>query len=136
MASIIWFYQADGERGTVPQQGVGRGRGGAGQGQGRTYRVALFDKGLVIPAEGDEEENGGDVLEAVDPLAALGFLAADVDHDKLLRAGHGEVHLGDARRARAGEYDILRCGAMEWHGMEWQRQQYGSHGSHGSHGNR
>ena len=66
-----------------------------------TYRVALLDEALVVPAERDEEEDGGDVLEAVDPLAALGLLAADVDHDELLARGpgHGKVHLGDAHCA-------------------------------------
>jgi hypothetical protein len=74
-----------------------------------THRIALLDETLVVPAEGDEEEDGGDVLEAVDPFPALGLLAADIDHDEPLlgRAGHGEVHLGDAHRARAGEDDVL-----------------------------
>jgi len=78
--------------------------------QGHTYRIALLDETLVVPAERDKEQDRRDVLEAVYPLAALGLLAADVDHDKLLpgRAGHCKVHLGDAHRPCARKNDVLR----------------------------
>jgi hypothetical protein len=45
-----------------------------------TYLVAFLEQHLVVLAEGDAEDDGGDVLETVDPLFALAPLAADVKH--------------------------------------------------------
>ncbi len=40
----------------------------------------IFEQKLVVFGDGDKEENGGNVLEAVDPLLPFGPLAADVEH--------------------------------------------------------
>jgi hypothetical protein len=40
----------------------------------------IFEEELVVLGDGDEEEDGRDVLEAVYPLLAFGALAADVEH--------------------------------------------------------
>jgi len=98
IASIIWFCQ------TAQSAAVASFSHGHS-----TYRISLLDEALVVPAEGDEEEDSCDILEAVDPLPSLGFLTADVDHHKPLpgRTGHREVHLVDAHSACAGEDNIL-----------------------------
>ena len=98
IASIIWFCQT---AQSAAVAGFSHGR--------RTHRIALLDEALVVPAEGDEEEDSRDILKAVNPLPSLGFLTADVDHHQPLprRTGHGEVHLVDAHSACAGENNIL-----------------------------
>lgn len=42
--------------------------------------VAFFEQDLVVFAEGDAEDDGGDVFEAVDPFFAFTALAADIKH--------------------------------------------------------
>jgi len=49
---------------------------------------------LVELREADAEEHGGHVLEAVDPLLALGALTSDVDHDELVTIDR-ELRLND-----------------------------------------
>jgi hypothetical protein len=44
----------------------------------KTHRIPILHQTLVVPAQTDQEENGRYVLEAVDPLSALGLLAADL----------------------------------------------------------
>ena len=40
----------------------------------------IFEQQLVVLRDGDQEENGGDVLEAVDPLLSLRSLTTDIEH--------------------------------------------------------
>ena len=53
------------------------GRGGRAAG---AYLVAFFEEDLIVFAEGNAEDYGGDVFEAVDPFLAFASLAADVEH--------------------------------------------------------
>jgi hypothetical protein len=76
------------------------------QNKPNTHRIPIFDEALVVPAQAGEEEDAGHVLEAVDPLAALALLAADVDDGELALAER-EARLGDARRARADVHRVL-----------------------------
>jgi hypothetical protein len=59
-----------------------------------THLAILLQQHLVIFAQGDAEDDGRDVLEAVYPLLALASLAADVKH-----AAHGQKSLAASRLA-------------------------------------
>lgn len=50
----------------------------AGQAQA-THRGLVFVEHLVVAAERDAEDDGRDVLKAVDPLLAFRSLAADIE---------------------------------------------------------
>jgi len=45
-----------------------------------TVDSLIFEQQLIVLGDGDKEQDGGDVLEAVDPLLALGTLTTDVEH--------------------------------------------------------
>ena len=62
---------------------------------------------LVILGEWDDEEDGGDIVEAVDPLLPLRPLAADVEHVEG-HALHQELDLHDARGHHTGVEDVLK----------------------------
>ena len=49
------------------------------QGLLHTVDVLVFVEELVVLGDGDEEDDGCDVLEAVDPLLALRTLSSDVE---------------------------------------------------------
>lgn len=49
-----------------------------GKVKAKTYRIPILHQALVVPAQAHEEQYRRHVLEAVDPLAALRFLAADL----------------------------------------------------------
>ena len=44
------------------------------------YLIACFQQDLIVFAEGNTEDDAGDVLEAMDPLFAFTSLAADIKH--------------------------------------------------------
>jgi hypothetical protein len=69
---------------------------GVEQGQGFLHTVdgLVFEEKLVILGNGDEEQNGGDILEAVNPLLTLGSLATDVEH-AVCEVTNNECGLGD-----------------------------------------
>jgi hypothetical protein len=46
----------------------------------QTYLTALFQEHLVVLAQGNAEDDGCDVFEAVDPLLAFASLPADIKH--------------------------------------------------------
>lgn len=48
------------------------------------YSVLVFDETLVVTTQADQEEDAGDVLEAVYPFATLALLTTDVDHQHLV----------------------------------------------------
>lgn len=50
------------------------------QGFLHTVDGLIFKQKLVVLGNGDKEENGGDVLEAVNPLLSLRTLTTDVEH--------------------------------------------------------
>lgn len=45
-----------------------------------TDLIVTFSQDLVVLAQSHQEDDGGDVLKAVDPLPALGPLTPDVHH--------------------------------------------------------
>lgn len=49
---------------------------------GKTYLTALFEKYLVVLAQGNAENDRCHVLEAMNPLLAFAPLPADVEHAK------------------------------------------------------
>lgn len=55
---------------------------GVEEGEGLLHAVdgLVLEQQLVVLGDGHEEEDGGDVLKAVDPLLTLGSLAAHVEH--------------------------------------------------------
>lgn len=55
---------------------------GVEQCQGFLHTVdgLIFEEQLIVLGDGDQEENGSDVLEAVDPLLTFGTLATNIEH--------------------------------------------------------
>ena len=49
-----------------------------------THSIFVLYETLVVTRQADEEENAGDVLEAVYPFSALALLATDVYHQHLV----------------------------------------------------
>jgi hypothetical protein len=79
---------------------------GAGRCGADTYDGLVLVKHLVVFGERDEEDERGDVFEAVDPLLALGALATDVE-ETVGELANLERRLGDAGRLDTGAEDIL-----------------------------
>jgi hypothetical protein len=69
----------------------------------------IFEQQLVVLRDGDQEENGGDVLEAVDPLLSLRSLTTDVEH-AVGQVANDEGGLGDTSRLDTRAEDILVVG--------------------------
>lgn len=75
--------------------------------------VMILDEDLIVTGDGDEEEEGGDILEAVDPLFPLTPLAAHIEHT----VGEGtdmEEGLGDTGGLDPASKDILVGGDVLW----------------------
>lgn len=73
-ASCIRFYKAEIRKKAEPV------RGAIGNRRVRdTYHALVFVQHLVVLAKRDEEHQGGNVFEAVDPLLPLGTLSSDVE---------------------------------------------------------
>ena len=68
-------------------------------------RLVLKEQ-LVVLGDGDEEEDGGDVLEAVNPLLTLRPLATDVEH-AVCEVSDDEGRLGDTGRLDTRPQNIL-----------------------------
>jgi len=73
--------------------------------------LLVFVQRLVVLADGGHKDDGGHILEAVDPLPAFVALSADVEEFEvdvvnLERAFH------DARRAQTGAQNIVACGGV------------------------
>mmetsp|Transcript_17009 Transcript_17009/g.48860 ORF Transcript_17009/g.48860 Transcript_17009/m.48860 type:complete len:379 (+) Transcript_17009:945-2081(+) len=64
-------------------------------------------EGLVVLRQGGDEDDGVDLIEAVDPLAPLGPLAADVVHFELDAIDPIALH-DHLRRSDARQEDVLR----------------------------
>ena len=69
----------------------------------------IFEQQLVVLGDGDKEQNGGDVLEAVDPLLALGTLTTDVEH-AVGQVANDEGGLSDTCGLDTRAEDILVVG--------------------------
>jgi hypothetical protein len=52
------------------------------EGEGLLHAVhgLVFKEKLIVLRDGDQEENGGDILEAMDPLLTLRTLSTDIEH--------------------------------------------------------
>lgn len=50
------------------------------RGVASTYPVSILYQDMVVPTDGDEEQDHLYIVEYVDPLFPLGSLAADIDH--------------------------------------------------------
>src|SRR5436190_2230670 len=48
--------------------------------EGSAYLAALFEQHLVVLAQGNTEDDGGDVFEAVNPLLPFTSLPANIKH--------------------------------------------------------
>jgi|SRR6267142_623445 len=71
-----------------------------------TYHTLIFVQHLIILAERDQEDEGSDILEAVDPLLPLASLTTDVE--KLIRKlANLESGLSDACRLDTTPKDVL-----------------------------
>lgn len=69
----------------------------------------VFEEQLVVLGDGDEEENRGDILEAVNPLLTLGTLATDIEH-AVGEVADDEGGLGDTGGLYTRPEDILVVG--------------------------
>lgn len=74
-----------------------------------TVDSLIFEEQLVVFRDGDKEQNGGDVLKAMDPLLTLGTLTTDVEH-AVGKIANDEGSLGDTGRLDTGAENILVVG--------------------------
>ena len=72
----------------------------------QTYDRLVFVQHLVVLGQGDEENEGGDVLETVNPLLPLGALTTDVE-ELVCQFTDLECRLGDTGRLYTRAEDIL-----------------------------
>ena len=71
----------------------------------------VLEQQLVILGDGDEEEDGGDVFEAVDPFLAFGPLPAHVEH-AVGEVANDKGGFGDARGLDPRAQDVLIRGEV------------------------
>ena len=50
--------------------------------QGVSYRSFVLVQYLIVLGHGDAEDDGGDVLKAVDPLLTLAALTSDIEESR------------------------------------------------------
>lgn len=83
------------------------------QGQSFLHTVdgLIFEKELVVFGDGDKEENGGDILEAVNPLLTFGTLTTDVEH-AVSEVANDEGGLGDTGGLDTRTENILIAGEV------------------------
>ena len=75
------------------------------------YRGLILVKNLVVFRHGHTEDNGGDILETVDPFFSLWSLAAHVEQLEV-EVFEWEVNLDNARGLDPGPQDILLSGLV------------------------
>lgn len=93
------------------------------QGQGFLHTVhgLVLEQQLVVLGDGDQEQNGSDVLEAVNPLLTLGTLTPDIEH-AVCKVTNNECGLGDTGSLDTGTEDILVGGKVVGLGDTLNRQ--------------
>ena len=74
-----------------------------------TYAILVFNKTLIVTANGDEEEQTVNILKAMDPLLALRALSSNVEH-AVCQVPEIKDRLSDTRCAQARAQHILVCG--------------------------
>lgn len=86
---------------------------GVEQSQGFLHTVdgLVLEQQLVVLGDGDQEQDGGDILEAVNPLLSLGSLATNVEH-AVGQIADDESGLGDTGSLNTGAEDILVSGEV------------------------
>lgn len=52
-----------------------------------THRIAILNQALIVPAQANQKQHTRDVLEEINPLPPLGFLAADIDEPQDVAVG-------------------------------------------------
>ena len=93
----------------IPAFGSGEGRGRGlegGEYRAVAYCGLVLVEHLVILGHGHAEDDGRDVLEAVDPLLALRALSAHIEQLEV-EVLEGEVHLNDARGLDSRAQNVL-----------------------------
>lgn len=71
-----------------------------------TVHRLILKQDLVVFGDGDQEQNRGDVLEAVDPLLTLGTLTTDVEH-AVCQVANDKRGLGDTGGLDTRTKDVL-----------------------------
>jgi hypothetical protein len=74
-----------------------------------TVDCLIFKQELIVLGDGDEEENGGNVLEAVDPLLSLRSLSSHIEH-AVGEISNDEGGLGNTSGLDTGSENILVVG--------------------------
>ena len=80
-----------------------------------TVHCLILEEQLVVFGDGDEEEDGGDVFEAVYPLLSLRSLATDIEH-AVGKVADDEGSLGDTGCLDTRSQDILVIWHVVWCG--------------------
>jgi len=90
---------------------------GVEQGQSLLHTVdgLVLEQQLVVLGDGHQEQNGGDVLEAVNPLLTLRTLTTHVEHP-VRQIADDEGGLGDTGSLDTRAEDILVGGEVVWLG--------------------
>lgn len=83
------------------------------QGQSFLHTIdsLIFEKELVVLGDGDKEENGGDILEAVNPLLTFGTLTTNVEH-AVGEVANNESGLGDTGCLDTRTENVLVAGKI------------------------
>jgi len=78
------------------------------QGEGflHTVHCLVFEQKLVVLRNGDKEEYGGDILEAMDPLLSLRTLSSNIKH-AICKVTNDESSLRDSSGLDTGTKNIL-----------------------------
>ena len=73
----------------------------------------VFEEELVVFGNGDEEEDGGDILKAVYPLLPLRSLTSDIEH-AVCKLADDESSLSDASGLHSRSEYVLVVGEVIW----------------------
>jgi hypothetical protein len=76
-----------------------------------TVDCLVLEEQLIVFRDGNKEKNGGDVLEAVNPLFPLGSLAADIEH-AVGEVANDKGRFGDTSSLDTGTEDVLVIGGV------------------------
>lgn len=84
---------------------------GIEQGQGFLHTVdrLIFEKELIVLGNGNQEEDGGDILKAMNPLLSFGTLSTHIEH-AVCEVANDERRLGDTSGLDTRSEDILIVG--------------------------
>lgn len=109
LLEAIDLVQEQDDRGTDEPAGIADG---VEQGEGLLHAVdgLVLEQELIVLGDSNEEEDGGNVLEAVDPLLTLRSLSADVEH-AVGQVTDDEGGLGDTSCLYTRAQDVL----VIWH---------------------